>query len=186
MADQRKNMITIGTKSVQKPSAHTAILCSVPGAGNPLLIKALTLSSDKSHWPIPLRVIIDLQLRLGLRISEVLKITPRDLMPLGRVRIRSSKRGKDRIVNYQDSFGYLEKCNNLSIVPFMDYDRFFIYRAYKKEGIMMYHSKGKKYSVTHLFRHLLAVSLDGQVDDKSLISDFIGHKSLKSLDSYVK
>ncbi len=186
MAKGHENVISIQSKSVQNPTAHNATLCADRTKLNPLVSHALALIHDSHSWPESFRVIIDIQLRLGLRISEVLKLVPADLLPLGRIRIRSSKRGKDRILNYSDPFNYLEKCRQLSLLPFRDYNRFYVYREYKKFGIMLYLGDHKKYSVTHLFRHLFATSLDQVVDDRSLISDALGHKSRKSIESYVK
>jgi len=181
----KESALSIGNKSVKTPSAHNAILCEVQELFTPIIRKALFLSSKLSPWPISLRVLIDLQMRFGLRISEVLRINYSDLMPLGQIRIKASKRGKSRIINYSDDYDYLRFCRANGVKPFGDYDRFFIYREYKKQGIMLFHEKDKKYSVTHAFRHLLVTMLRNEVEDNSLISDVLGHKSRKSIESYI-
>lgn len=182
----KNSALSVGTKSVKKPSAHNAILCELQETFTPVVQKALFLSSELSPWPLSLRVLIDLQLHFGLRVSEVLKINYPDLMPLGRIRIKASKRGVSRIINYTDRYGYLEFCRKTGTSPFADYNRFFIYREYRKNGIMLFHEKDKKYSVTHAFRHLLVTMLRKDIADKSLISDVLGHKSKKSIESYIK
>jgi len=185
MGEERKNIVRMRTSSAQNPVAHCAILCSSQEQSNPLVLKALSLSGSQSSLPRPLKVILSLQLFFGLRISEVLRLASSDLLALNRIRIRSSKRGKDRIISYSDPTGYLQKCRLNSLAPFFDYNRFNVYRLYKQNGLMLYLGINKKYSVTHLFRHLLATSLINEIDDKHLISDLLGHKSPKSIESYI-
>lgn len=186
MGIPKGSILSKSNKSVQNPPAHNAILCALRDDLNPIVKKALCLSSEHSHWPLPMRVIIDMQVRHGLRISKVLRITKLDLISIDKIRIKASKRGTDRLISYRDTFGYLDFCKKTSSMPFKDYDRFFLYRAYRKEGIALFHDKDKKYSVTHAFRHLLVNQLVSEIEDNSLISDSIGHKSKKSLDNYIK
>lgn len=185
MAGRQKSIMEAGIKSVQIAPAHNAKLCSVLEDLHPVVRKALYLSSAYSPWPIPLRVLLDMQLKLGLRISEVLRIRGVDLFSMDKVRIRASKRGRDRLVNYIDSYGYLKLCRSTGMIPFSDYDRFFIYRLYRKEGLMLFHEKDKKYSVTHAFRHLLVQELTKGIEDSSLMGDFIGHRFPDSIKSYL-
>lgn len=185
MGVPKESALSLGDKSVKTPSAHNAILCEVRNLFTPVVKKAMFLSSEFSPWPLSLRVLIELQLLYGLRVSEALSIGYADLMALGRIRIRASKRGTSRIINYADRYGYLEMCRRNGVKPFADFNRFFIYREYKKHGIMLFHEKDKKYSVTHAFRHLLVAMLKSEIDDKSLISDLLGHKSGKSIESYM-
>lgn len=181
----KKSSLVLRIKSVPNPTAQYAIPCSVLEEPTGLVLKAVTLSGSASPWPIPLRLIIHLQLLFGLRISEVLNITNYDLLSLGRIKIRTQKRGQDRIINYSDTYKYLDFCRKTSSHPFRDYNRFFVYREYKKHGIGLFHSKTGRYSITHSFRHIAAQTLNKEVKDKKLISNYIGHKSLKSLESYL-
>lgn len=185
MAKREQSILTARKDAVKNPSAHNANLCSLLEQLNPVIRKALYLTSVYSTWPIALRVLLDMQLKLGLRISEVLRLRPIDILSMDKVRIRASKRGRDRLVNYTDIYGYLNICKKTGMIPFLDYDRFFIYRLYKKEGLMLFHEKDKKYSVTHAFRHLLVQEITRQVEDVSLLSELVGHKSRKSIDSYL-
>jgi len=183
--DLRKgNTNTILTKSVKGTPAQNAILCGVLEAVNPVVSKALYLSSGVSSWPVPMRVIIDIQLREGLRVSEVLRIRHNDILSLGRLKVTASKKGQDRVINYDDPYGYLKFCKTNGVTPFKDYDRFFLYRAYKKEGIVLFHDLDKKSSVTHALRHLLVQQLTKEIEDKSLISTVLGHKSTKTISWY--
>jgi len=186
LKNDSKSTILLRVKSGLNPGAHNTIPCRFRNVHQAIIDKALYLASSKSPWPIPLRTICDLQLQYGLRISEVLNITPYDLLTLGRIRIRSQKRGKDRIINYSDINNYLNFCRESSVYPFRDFNRFFVYREYKKQGLCIFHSKGKKSSITHSFRHIIAQLLDMEIENKEQISEFLGHKSLKSLESYIK
>jgi integrase len=186
MGIPKESALTLRANSVQSPPALIANLCSVLEVKDKVIVKGIYLASELSPWPLPLRVIIDMQLQLGLRISEVLRIRSFDILPLGKLRIRASKRGQDRIENYTDAYGFLKFCKRNGVQPFSDYNRFFIYRAYKKEGISLFHSKTKRMSVTHALRHKLVHELEKEVDQMSLISDILGHKSRRSIESYLK
>jgi len=181
---RKGNANSLLDSSVLNPSAPNAILCAVRDGLDPVVSKALALTAKASPWPVPMRVIIDIQVRHGLRISEVLRIKHSDILTLGRLKITASKNGQDRIINYEDSFDYLRFCKANGVTPFKDYDRFFLYRAYRKEGIMLFHDFDKKYSVTHALRHLVVQQLTKEIEDKSLISSIMGHKSTKTLSWY--
>lgn len=185
MAKKEKSILNARINSVKSSTAQNAILCSALNALNPVVRKGLYLTSVYSSWPIPLRVFLEMQMKFGLRVSELLQLKNVDILSMDKIRIRVSKRGKDRLIDYRDSYGYIEQCKRIGMIPFADYDRFFIYRLYKKEGLMLFHEKDKKYSVTHAFRHLLVQEMTRQIEDTSLVSDLIGHKSKKSIKSYM-
>lgn len=183
---RQKSITEIRSKSVPNSSAHNAILCAAQSNLNPVIKKALSLSEPSSSWPVPLKVFIRLQLVFGLRVSEVLSIEHSDILSLGRLRIRTSKRGVDRIIAFDDQYKYLQRCKANGVHPFADFNRFYVYRQYKKEGIMMFHDVDKKWSVTHSLRHFMVQQVMSEIDERNLVSNYIGHASKKSLDSYIR
>jgi integrase len=182
---RQKSITELPIKCVPNPSAQNAILCALQDNVHPVIKKAVALSEPSSNWPLPLKVFIQLQLTFGLRVSEVLSISHVDILSLGRLRLRTSKNGIDRIVNFTDRYGYLERCKANGVNPFADFNRFYIYRLYKKEGIMMFHENGRKWSVTHSLRHFMVQQVMSEVNERNLVSNYIGHASKKSLDSYL-
>jgi integrase len=182
---RQKSIIGTRDNSVQNPTAHNTTLCAVRNKLNPVIKKAIALSEPTSSWPMPLKVLILLQLTFGLRISEVLNIKHSDILELGRLRIRTLKKGIDRIVYFDDRYGYFKRCKASGVNPFQDYNRFFIYRLYKKEGIMMFHDSSKKWSVTHSLRHFMVQQVMNEVNEKNLVTRYIGHSSKESLDNYL-
>lgn len=172
-------------KPVSKPSAQTIKLCET-GEDLESLLKGVLAKRDyilKEHkllW-----YIIELQLSGGLRIAEVLSIMPGQILPTGHVLIKGKKGSSSRIVYTSDARGYLVRCRNNSVLPFMDYDRYWVYREYKKLGIgTKFKGKGNA-SVTHFFRQLNARLQ--QMSDVELenIGTFLGHKSQQSTQYYV-
>jgi site-specific recombinase XerD len=133
-----------------------------------------------------LRVVLELQFLHGLRISEVLNITPLDITRQGRIRIKGLKGSFDRFVlsSYYKDF-WLN--SGISLLPLCTtYSRFYFYREYKKLSIGAYFGNSQNKSITHYFRH--AVALDSQEQYESLTDTkmVLGHKSIKSTEKYVK
>lgn len=185
MQKETTNSLIVRTRAVQTPFAQTAIPSGLQSSPNPIVARSLSLSGVKSTLPMELKVLIHLQLMTGLRISEILNITAKDLKSYGRILINTLKKGKPRLVYYVDSYGYLDKCRALSVQPFANYDRYFIYRLYKKNGIQLATKMSSKMSVTHAFRHLIAMQLAKEVESTAIVSQVLGHSSINSIANYV-
>lgn len=181
---RQKNVIEVTSKSVLTPSAQIASLCESRNILSTVTKKALSLSNMSSDAPVPLKVLISMQLKFGLRISELLLMRHEQILTAGRVLIRSSKGSQDRIICYDDEYGYLSLCKRVGKNPFEDYNRFFIYRFYKKNGIELFHEEGRKSSVTHALRHAVVKEVMAELDDINLAANYIGHKSTRSTEYY--
>jgi integrase len=149
-----------------------------------LRVKAL-VKEYTNNWDA-IGYLVSLQHQHGLRISEVLNISPNDITRQGNIIIRTLKKGENRIVTPIIGLAYFIDCKRYNIYPFQDFDRFMIYRIYKKAGIV-YKGKGNsKNSVTHAFRHLNTLSLKNDNIDKDIIKKSLGHKSEKTQSEYGK
>lgn len=127
-----------------------------------------------------------LQLEFSLRISEVTGIACSDITARGEVRVRGKKGGKDRFITPVSSKVYFLKCRRLGIDPFAELTESFIYRSYVSAGLKIKLPGRKKNSVTHIFRHLAAISARESGFGNTVISDRLGHNSSKSQEHYGK
>jgi integrase len=133
-----------------------------------------------------LAYIIKIQYMYGLRISEVLNIRHCHIDRRNNIKVFGAKGSENRIINVAGIYNDLRVVSSSTRLLFDYYNRFFIYRCYKKLGFVYEHGKGLKCSVTHAPRHLLLKSLESITDDIEEKARFIGHKSTKSTQHYVK
>lgn len=173
-------------KSVSTPNAPTRKLCEIDNN----LVSILKDILAKREWLLTknrlLWYIIEIQLISGCRISEVLAINPQDISLSGHVVIRGKKGSTNKTIYVSDSRAYLAQCKELRIRPFKDFDRFFVYRQYKKLGIYFTFEDKSKSSVTHFFRQCNARLLEASEIDLNSIQGFLSHKSESSTSYYVK
>jgi len=174
------------TKSVSKPSAQLSPPCD---AGN---------SSGQSHDPLVCKIeslkrvsqllyyIALLQFLHGLRISEVLAIRPYDITSQGFVKINAVKNSNSRIIHAYEATNYLLKCKTYGKYPFAEFNRFYVYRQYKKAGIGKKFGTNRVTSVTHYFRHNASLQAKSVNADITTRAHQLGHKSTKSTEHYEK
>lgn len=187
-----KKRIDFRQKQTAEPGDGSA---SNLGAQSTKLLQA----RDSSTWNIIVKVkellkdrklstsdklVIELQMLYGLRISSVLNVVGSDVLPNGGIYVKESKGSSNRIV-YSMLFNDYVLMKRLSpLCRLNDKSRFYFYRLYKKYGIYDSFNGGVNNSVTHFFRHYLAqVAEDGGVDVAD-IGGFLGHKNKKSTGYY--
>lgn len=127
-----------------------------------------------------------LSINYGLRVSETLLLGGNEILANGNFYITAPKNKKVIVLNV-GVLGEYEKVFRATKYNLgQTTDRFYLYRLYKRLGIV-YHKKGNKYnSVTHAFRHMLAAEIRANNIDNKVITDTLHHKSKKSADSYGK
>ena len=181
-----KDPSTTGVNPVPNPSAQTTKLLH----GN---IKELAEITALLHnllrndvVPEPVKAVAGLMFEHGLRISEVLRIEKRDISVSGHIRIKGLKGSNSRVVlsNIMRKFWTTSPEYMFPIVN--TYSRFYFYRWFKKMGLYKIFGDNKKYSVTHLFRHALALHLKEEFEDTQLTQQYLGHKNIKSTLHYEK
>lgn len=164
-------------KSDLTPSAQDVTSCVPASAREKVLTNVATAISLMKRQNPALYVVLDLQLHHALRISEVLGIKLHDISPRGFIKIKGLKGSYDRIVIPVHSIDLVKKYRQIGKNPFIDLDRYYVYREYKKLGIQVYLKENKKYAVTHLFRYLNTNHLFNEFGEGSEIQTYIGHKS---------
>ena len=174
------------TKAASNLSAQTTRLCAI-GSNETRLTKSIESYLDAEKMiGNKLAYIIKIQYMYGLRISEVLSIRMCHIDRRNNIKVFGAKGSENRIINVAGIYNDLRVDNNSTRLLFEDYNRFFVYRYYKKLGFVYEHGKGLKCSVTHAPRHLLLKSLESITSDIEEKARFIGHKSTKSTQHYVK
>jgi len=164
--------------------AQTVTLCAQAGAVQKPSERLLAGIMKDTTLGIRMKCFIELQFAYGLRVSEVLQIFHNDLLSSNRIRIKSLKGSTQRIIVFNDSFGYFNICRYAGVSPFMDISRFTVYRVYKRLGINYDLGPGYKKSVTHAPRHFAANELQQENKDSAYTTDFLRHKSNESLNYY--
>ena len=134
---------------------------------------------------ISLRAFVSLQLNNGLRVSDVLNISYSDITPRGQILVRQGKGSISKVVSDFQYIDFYLDCKQRKLNPFSDYNRFFIYRLYKKYDIYQKNKGQKNASITHAPRKILAQSLqnDGFTLDEIRVA--LGHNSKRSTEYYI-
>lgn len=174
-----------GDRAVLSRSAQTSVLCA-PGSGRELAYQAaVTRFLIDSTQPVALRALVELMSISGCRISQALSISRFNISKNGRVTVKGAKGGVDVIASpamYKSFF--IDFKNGLNC-GFVDYDRFFVYRVFKRCGLWLAGFASEKKAVTHSFRHALVNDISSTTVSSEGIANILGHKSLKSQAYYV-
>jgi len=170
----------VATKPVPSPSAHYPVLCGLNTAAVASLMERAKAFLSNSAIEIQVRMLTELMMLHGLRVSEVLRINASHISPQGRILIKASKGSRDRWVTstkFTDLWiGF--RANRLNVNDHIN--RFYIYRLFKKYGLYAAHSQGVYAAVTHVFRKMLALDSFALADSLEDISLALGHQSLNS------
>ena len=179
------NKVLRPVKSVLTPIAQSPALCQLRNDSDSELFIFLSSFNNNIYISVLQLAVIELLFLYGLRISEILNILPNHISPSGALTIKGSKGSKTRVVYsvYFQSFWTNLATGCLPISQ--TYDRFYFYRLFKKLGIYGNFGKTSKNSVTHYFRHRIIKQMQSDGNSNEEISNFIGHKSPKSLNYYV-
>jgi site-specific recombinase XerD len=179
-----KTMMKQATNKLPIRSAQSVRMC-VPGTTGKLLSERI-LDRVMADTTLGIRIksMIELQFTYGLRVSEVLQIKYSDLLEMNRIRIKSLKGSTPRIIVFKDSFNYLSFCRTNGCNPFEGISRFTVYRIYKKIGIVYQNPASANLSITHAPRHIVAHEIRKEDSTNAYTSDFLRHKSEKSLEYY--
>ena len=120
----------------------------------------------------------------GCRVSEVLNLHTADVLQDNSLVIRGLKGSNDRIIKVPGIDKFLNRMRLKDMFLFEGYNRYFIYREFKKVGLSKNFGNHQNNSVTHLFRHQKIRTLRKQGLSNDLISKYIGHKNEKNTENY--
>ncbi len=181
-----KSSTSRGVKPVPNPSAQT----TSPLHGNSKQLADVTaLLSNllcNDVVPEPVKAVAALMFEHGLRISEVLRIEKKDISPSGHIRIKGLKGSHSRVVLAGTLRTFWTNSPDYMFPIGDTYSRFYFYRWFRKMGVYKIFGDNKKYSVTHLFRHALALQFKEDFNDTQLTQKYLGHKNIKSTEHYEK
>jgi len=179
------NRILTGVKSVPKPSAQFAELCKPNNELQEGLNNILDLIVNGNESRLKERMLCDLMLSGGLRVSEVLDLAELKVNVLGQVFIFGRKGSESKLVTpiYYRNFWVkkVPKCTN----PFQHISRFSFYKYLKSQNITIRHNNKQNASVTHAMRHLHVYLMELMNLEHDQMSEIIGHKSNRSLKYYL-
>lgn len=131
-----------------------------------------------------LKAVICLMRDGGLRVSEVLGIKYHDILPGARVVIKGKKGSENRVVSGA-SYWLIWTKKKRGIVQFIQgLSRFYLYRICKRYGFYLKVEGTGNMKVTHYFRYLYLLSLRLSSLDSNDIKNAIGHRNIKSQNSY--
>lgn len=130
--------------------------------------------------------LITLQFENALRISEVISINPYNIDQLGNVLIKTAKGSKPKIIASGVAREFMLNCRKYKICPFAHYNRFYLYRLYKKYNLLMLLPNRTRFAVTHTARHIAAMAARNENFEESVLQSHLSHKSKNSTKHYGK
>ena len=139
---------------------------------------------SKNEVPETLKRFIYIQSRSGARVSEILNIKHTDIINSTIIRIKGLKHSNDRLIHIDRYLDYFIFCKVNMINPFANFNRYFIYREYRKLGFVVSFVNSNKKAVTHSFRYKYIKNLKDNDVDLDLIQKEVGHKSIKTTEKY--
>lgn len=128
---------------------------------------------------------ISLQFTAGLRISDLLKITYRDISTNLLITVEQSKGSNALVVQPIYFRDIWREVRQEKMSPFYFYDRFVFYRINKRYGLVLSNGTGRNDSVTHAGRKYLAREMYSASNDIHTARKALGHKSANSTKYYV-
>ena len=128
---------------------------------------------------------ISLQFSAGLRISDLLKITYRDISTNLLITVQQSKGSNALVVQPIYFRDVWREVRQEKMSPFYFYDRFVFYRINRRYGLVLSNGPGCNDSVTHAGRKYLAREMYSASNDIHTAKEALGHKSANSTKYYV-
>jgi hypothetical protein len=100
--------------------------------------------------------------------------------------IKGLKGSNDRVILDSSIKDYLISCKSSNSDPFKTFNRFFIYRFLKSNGVNYSPFYSSKNSVTSAFRHHSAADINQVSNSKEHSKLYLGHKNISSTNHYGK
>lgn len=172
--------------SDMKPSAQYTRPCkAVNKVMSDYEVNVINLLSSVSQIPT-LSAYLSLLFTYGLRISELLSCNSKDMVDRDIIRVKGCKGSNDRILRVVDNRDYWNKKYLVDYQLSYDYNRFFIYRLLKQHGIYEVFGDNKKFSVTHIARHMIMLKYKDKGLNDQQLCEVLGHRSIKSIKWYMQ
>lgn len=164
------------TMSNTNPIAQTTSLCAsvseVKSISEALQLKIETISYDNKRLYYLARLMF-----VGcLRVSEVLNIKGTDITNTYHIKIKGSKHSNNKLISCYELKSWLSSYKGHNVYLFNEFNRFYIYREFKKYGISFKSANSTKQSVTHAIRHITASEINDNNSDIDYKQLLLGHK----------
>jgi integrase len=173
-------------KTVPTLSAQTTTRCETVD-GTESQVEALWNKVEKLRGTVPqLFYLCVIMIEGNLRVSEALRIKPKDITSLGKVKIEALKGSHSRLISSGEAKKWLLQCKKINRIPFEGWSRFFVYREFKKLGISFQSNQSTKNSVTHAIRHIVTAANRKVTDEPGIIQRDLGHKNQNTQKLYGK
>ncbi len=172
-------------KSIATPLAQSTTLLHVHSGSfaSQIDIASGYIANKKNN--IIDRVVIQLLMSNGLRISEVLHISGSDITPDGSILIRSKKGSELRYVSAMQFSSWLGN-NRLFFASQVAYrNRWYYYRLFKRIGLDMRISGNSNNAVTHLFRYAFIERVNQLSGSSESTAKIVGHKNPANTKRYL-
>jgi integrase len=184
--NQKKDRYNNLNEAVSNPIAQNDTLCEPSNQVAALARAVIDQVEHIKQFDLNTHIFAKTMLVGGLRVSEMLAITPRDIDELGRVKIKSLKGGSPRLVDTGMNADQFKVWRISGYLPWRTWTRFFVYRQFKKYGIQIDIEGNGKKSVTHALRHVSA-QVSATIDpDLEATKAHLGHKSISNTEIYAK
>lgn len=127
---------------------------------------------------------ITLQFSAGLRISDLLRVSYKNISPSLHITIEQGK-GSNTIITQPIFLREVwREIRDKKLYPVQNYNRFWFYKLYKKLGISKSNGAGRNNSVTHAPRKFLAQQLYVEENNYEAARVALGHKDARSTKYY--
>lgn len=168
-----------------KPSAHSTTLCEIRGSKfTKFDLKIQSVMADMTVSK-SIKALIDLMYTNALRVSEVLQLETSNIYSSNSVVIKGCKGSNSKLAHLSYIVGYFDLFNKQYNVKIFPYDRYFVYRQFKKIGLE-FQSKISEYNqVTHCLRTMQIKKIDEFAKNDELTQQIAGHKKMKNTLYYV-
>lgn len=174
-----------GSRSESISSAQNNTLCNPGNGANTTLNEIYTSIEalkklDKSVYLLAL-----ISYQEGLRVSEALSIRFSKVLYNYKYVLKRLKGSDTTIIDLSFAKELVEYYKTTKQEPFRDLNRYYIYRCYKKVGIVKQYNGKKNVTVTHALRHEYVSNMSKNGVETNLIAKNIGHKNTKNTEIYI-
>lgn len=176
----------LSVKSLSKLPAQNAILCEPGVSRESALYASIIAIINDNRIPFDIRLLIDLMLSGGLRVSEVISLRGIDVRLDGKLVVFQSKNNQYVVIRSINFNAFWLAYGRGNFFRFAVYSRFSIYRIFKKLGISAEFENMSKSSVCHLPRHLVGALVYQSTNSIEEVKKELSHKNQHSSKSYIK
>jgi len=172
-------------KSVLKPRTHFAILLSPDSTTEHELKTFYDAIERLKDIDFTAHIAATIMIDHACRVSEVLKIEPKDILPEGSIKIVAGKKGNTRVIKCREFESFFLRCKANNVRPFEFLTRFRMYDLFKRVGLVLPSGQKKYKKVTHALRHAKAQFLQKSGIEEKDIQTHLAQKSINSTKHYL-